>query len=93
MFDGFGVGPDHGGESGGNVKAGNGGNGADINDTAATKGKDGVNQGKGTTHKDGAPGGANGYGIIFTNSSVQSNSTGDKTIPANQGGVHVGTIL
>ncbi len=96
VHDGFGVGPDHGGaskNSNPHVKAGNGGNGADINDPTATKGKDGVRQGGGTDQEDGAPAGSNGYGIIFTNSSVQSNSTGDKTIPTNEGGVHVGTIL
>ena len=86
----FGGGADHGGESGGNVKSGGGGNGADQNDTSATKGQDGVRQGKGTSQKDGADGGPNGHGIIFSSNSVQTNSSGDKTLSANQGGVIVG---
>ena len=86
----FGGGADHGGESSPNVKSGGGGNGADQNDTSATKGQDGVRQGKGTSQKDGADGGPNGHGIIFSSNSVQTNSSGDKTLSANQGGVIVG---
>ena len=86
----FGGGADHGGESGANTKSGGGGNGADQNDTSATKGQDGVNQGKGTSHKDGADGGPNGHGIIFVSNTVQTNSTGDKTLATNFGGVIVG---
>ncbi len=86
----FGGGADHGGESSPNVKSGGGGNGADQNDTSATKGQNGVRQGKGTSKKNGADGGPNGHGIIFSSNSVQTNSSGDKTLPANQGGVIVG---
>ena len=90
--NGFGVGADHGGNSGGGTKAGDGGNGGDIND-AATNGSNGVNQGKGTSAGAGGLAGPKGYGIIFSSNSVQSNSTGDKTIPANQGGVVVGGVF
>ena len=86
----FGGGADHGGESSPHVKSGGGGNGADQNDTSATKGQDGVRQGKGTSKKNGADGGPNGHGIIFSSNSVKNNSTGDKTLSSNFGGVIVG---
>lgn len=83
---GFGVGADHGGNSGGGVKAGNGGNGGDINNPAATGGTAGVRQGGGTFAAQGGAGGDNGFGIIFGNSSIESASTGFKSTPNNEGG-------
>ena len=82
--NGFGVGADHGAGDGG---GGNGGNGGDINDnpTNGTAGE--PNRGAG------GAAGVNGYGIIFGSNSIQSNSSGDKTISANQGGVIVGGIF
>jgi len=91
--NGFGNGADHGGESGSGTKSGDGGNGADQNDTAATSGGNGVNQGKGTSQANGSAGGANGHGIIFNSNSAQNSSTGDKTLAANQGGVIVGGVF
>ena len=88
----FGTGADHGGNSGSGTKAGDGGNGGDIND-AATNGTDGVRQGKGTSAGAGGLAGPNGFGIIFSSNTVQTNSTGDKTIPADEGGVVVGGVF
>ncbi len=79
-----GDGGDHG-EGGG--EAGDGGNGGDIVDNPTSGSAGSPNRGAG------GQGGSNGYGIIFSSSSVQSNSSGDKTIPANQGGVIVGGIF
>ena len=89
---GFGVGADHGGNSGGSVKAGNGGRGGDIVD-AATNGTNGVRQGGGTSAGAGGLAGPKGFGIIFSSNTVQTNSTGDKTIPAVEGGVVVGGVF
>ena len=83
---GFGVGADHGGNSSGGVKAGNGGRGGDKNDPVATGGTAGVRQGGGTTAHAGGAGGDNGFGIIFGNSSIESASTGFKSTPNNEGG-------
>ena len=82
--NGFGVGADHGVGGGG---GGNGGNGGDINDnpTGGSAGSPNV--------AGGGSAGSNGYGIIFGSSSIQSNSTGDKTIASNQGGVVVGGVF
>jgi len=79
-----GAGGQHG-EGGG--KAGNGGNGGDINDNPTNGTKGNPNRGAG------GQGGVKGYGIIFGSTSIQNNSTGDKTIPANQGGAIVGGIF
>ena len=83
---GFGVGADHGGNSSGGVKAGNGGRGGDKNDPVATGGTAGVRQGGGSTAHAGGAGGDNGFGIIFGNSSIESASTGFKSTPNNEGG-------
>ena len=79
-FDANGTGGDGGDHGEGGGEAGDGGNGADRND-AATNGVGG-----------GQPGG-NGYGLIFSSSSVQSNSSGNKTLASADGGVHVGSVL
>jgi len=79
-----GDGGDHG-EGGG--EAGDGGNGGDIVDNPTSGSAGSPSRGAG-----GQPG-SNGYGIIFSSTSIQNNSTGDKTIPANQGGVIVGGIF
>tara|TARA_Y100001937_G_C7134252_1_gene339095 strand:+ start:893 stop:2053 length:1161 start_codon:yes stop_codon:yes gene_type:complete len=82
--NGFGVGADHGAGGGG---GGNGGNGGDINDnpTGGSAGSPNV--------AGGGSAGNNGHGIIFSSNTVQSNSTGDKTIPSNEGGVIVGGVF
>ena len=72
----------------GGASGGAGGNGADQVDTAATQGGQGSGGGPGYDSSDaGSAGGANGFGIIFSNSTIQSNSTGDKTVSAANGGV------
>ena len=72
----------------GGASGGAGGNGADQVDTAATTGGDGSGGGRGYDDSEsGSGGGANGFGIIFSNSTIQSNSTGDKTVSAANGGV------
>ena len=40
----------------------------------------------------GSPG-SNGHGIIFSTSSVQNNSSGNKTLPNADGGVIVGSVI
>ena len=82
--DGFGVGADHGVGGGG---GGNGGNGGDINDNPTGGSAGSPNRGGGGSA------GNNGHGIIFSSNTVQSNSTGDKTIPSNEGGVIVGGVF
>ena len=72
------------GEGGGG--AGNGGAGGDQNDAAASGTAGSPNRGGG-----GSPGN-NGHGIIFSSSSVQSNSSGDKTLSSGNGGVIVGGV-
>ena len=79
-FDANGTGGDGGDHGEGGGEAGDGGNGGDRND-ASTSGSPG-----------GQPG-TNGYGLIFSSSSVQSNSTGDKTLASADGGVQVGSVL
>jgi len=72
----------------GGASGGAGGNGADQVDTAATKGGDGAGGGPGYDSSDaGSDGGINGFGIIFSNSTIQSNSTGNVTLDAANGGV------
>ena len=86
-FDAGGNGGDGGDHGEGGGEAGDGGNGGDIVDNPTSGSAGSPNRGAG------GQGGSNGYGIIFSSSSVQSNSSGDKTIPANQGGVIVGGIF
>ena len=72
----------------GGASGGAGGNGADHVDTAATQGGTGSGGGPGYDGSDaGSGGGANGFGIIFSNSTIQSNSTGNVTLDAANGGV------
>ena len=72
----------------GGASGGAGGNGADQVDTAATQGGQGSGGGPGYDSSDaGSAGGANGFGIIFSNSTIQSNSTGNVTLDAANGGV------
>ena len=66
---------------------GDGGNGADKNDAATSGSAGDPNAGAG-----GQPG-YNGYGIVFSSNSVQTNSTGNKTVGADNGGVHVGNVI
>ena len=72
------------GEGGG--QAGSGGNGGDRNDAAGSGSSGSPNRGGG-----GSPG-DNGHGIIFSSSSVQSNSSGNKTLGSADGGVIVGGV-
>ena len=72
------------GEGGG--QAGSGGNGGDRNDAAGSGSSGSPNRGGG-----GSPG-DNGHGIIFSSSSVQSNSSGNKTLSGSDGGVIVGSV-
>ena len=72
------------GEGGGG--AGSGGNGGDQNDAAGSGSSGSPNRGGG-----GSPG-DNGHGIIFSSSSVQNNSSGDKTLGSSDGGVIVGGV-
>ena len=86
-FDAGGNGGDGGDHGEGGGEAGDGGNGGDIVDNPTSGSAGSPNRGAG------GQGGSNGYGIIFSSRSVKSNSSGDKTIPANQGGVIVGGIF
>ena len=79
-----GSGADHGAGSGG---SGNGGIGGDIVDNPAAGSAGSPNVARG-----GDPG-QNGFGIVFSSTTVQNNSSGDKTIPANEGGVVVGGVF
>ena len=72
------------GEGGGG--AGNGGPGGDRVDAAGSGTAGSPNRGGG-----GSPG-SNGHGIIFSSSSVQNNSSGDKTLASADGGVIVGGV-
>ena len=72
------------GEGGGG--AGNGGPGGDRVDAAGSGTAGSPNRGGG-----GSPG-SNGHGIIFSSSSVQNNSSGDKTLASADGGVVVGGV-
>ena len=72
----------------GGAEGGAGGNGADQNDTSATVGGTGAGGGRGYDDSSaGSAGGINGFGIIFSNSTIQSNSTGDVTLDTANGGV------
>ena len=73
------------GEGGG--QAGSGGNGGDKNDASTSGTAGSPNRGAG-----GDPG-INGHGIIVSSSTVQSNSSGDKTLASGDGGVQVGSVL
>ncbi len=86
-FDSNGTGGDGGNHGEGGGEAGDGGNGGDINDNPTNGSAGSPNRGAG------GQGGVKGYGIIFGSTSIQNNSTGDKTIPANQGGTIVGGIF
>ena len=79
-FDANGLGGDGGNHGEGGGEAGDGGNGGDKNDAPGN----GVGGGQ--------PG-TSGYGLIFSSSTVQSNSTGDKTLASADGGVQVGSVL
>ena len=80
---GGGAGGQHG-EGGG--QAGGGGDGGDRIDSAQSGDAGSPNRGGG-----GSPG-SNGHGIIFSSSSVQSNSSGNKTLSGSDGGVIVGGV-
>ena len=67
-------------------QAGSGGNGGDRNDGAQSGTAGNPNRGGG-----GSPG-SNGHGIIFSSSSVQNNSSGNKTLSGSDGGVIVGGV-
>ena len=75
------------GEGGG--QAGTGGDGGDKVD-ASTGGT--VGSPNRSPNGGGQPG-FSGYGLIFSNNTVQSNSTGDKTLASGDGGVHVGSVI
>ena len=72
------------GEGGG--QAGGGGDGGDRIDSAQSGDAGSPNRGGG-----GSPG-SNGHGIIFSSSSVQNNSSGNKTLSGSDGGVIVGGV-
>ena len=67
-------------------QAGSGGNGGDRVDAAGSGTAGSPNRGGG-----GSPG-SNGHGIIFSSSSVQNNSSGNKTLSGSDGGVIVGGV-
>ena len=67
-------------------QAGSGGNGGDRVDAAGSGTAGSPNRGGG-----GSPG-SNGHGIIFSSSSVQNNSSGNKTLSGADGGVIVGGV-
>jgi len=79
-FDNNGTGGDGGDHGEGGGEAGDGGNGGDRNDAPSN----GVGGGQ--------PG-SSGHGLIFSSSTVQSNSTGNKTLSSADGGVIVGSVL
>ena len=85
-FDAGGNGGSGGAHGEGGGQAGSGGNGGDRNDSAQSGTAGSPNRGGG-----GAPG-TNGHGIIFSSNSVQSNSSGDKTLSSADGGVIVGGV-
>jgi len=85
---GAGAGANHGAGSGG---GGNGGIGGDINDSAGAGNAGSGNRMSGDSGAGAA--GPKGYGIIYGSSGIQNASTGNKTVPANQGGVIVGGIF
>ena len=85
-FDAGGNGGDGGDHGEGGGEAGDGGNGGDQVDAAQSGTAGSPNRGAG-----GSPG-TNGHGIIFSSSSVQSNSSGNKTLSSGDGGVIVGGV-
>ena len=85
-FDAGGNGGDGGDHGEGGGEAGDGGPGGDQVDAAASGNAGDPNRGAG-----GSPG-SNGHGIIFSSSSVQSNSSGNKTLSSGNGGVFVGGV-
>ena len=85
-FDAGGNGGDGGDHGEGGGEAGDGGNGGDQVDAAQSGNAGDPNRGAG-----GSPG-SNGHGIIFSSSSVQSNSSGNKTLSSGNGGVIVGGV-
>ena len=86
-FDAGGNGGSGGAHGEGGGQAGSGGNGGDRNDAAQSGTAGSPNRGGG-----GSPGN-NGFGIIFASSSIQNNSSGDKTLSGSDGGVVVGGIF
>ena len=85
-FDAGGNGGDGGDHGEGGGEAGDGGDGGDRNDSAQSGDAGSPNRGGG-----GSPG-SNGHGIIFSSSSVQNNSSGNKTLSGSDGGVIVGGV-
>ena len=86
-FDAGGNGGSGGAHGEGGGQAGSGGIGGDKVDAAGSGTSGSPNAGAG-----GDPG-LNGHGIIFSSNSVQSSSTGDKTLASADGGVQVGSVL
>ena len=70
-FDNGGNGGDGGNHGEGGGEAGDGGNGGDRNDASSEPG---------SPNRGGRGRGNNGHGLIFSSSTVQSNSTGNKTL-------------
>ena len=85
-FDAGGNGGSGGAHGEGGGQAGSGGNGGDRVDAAGSGTAGSPNRGGG-----GSPG-SNGHGIIFSSSSVQNNSSGNKTLSGSDGGVIVGGV-
>ena len=85
-FDAGGNGGSGGAHGEGGGQAGSGGNGGDRGDAAGSGTAGSPNRGGG-----GSPG-SNGHGIIFSSSSVQNNSSGNKTLSGADGGVIVGGV-
>ena len=85
-FDAGGNGGSGGAHGEGGGQAGSGGNGGDRNDGAQSGTAGSPNRGGGGSA------GSNGHGIIFSSSSVQSNSSGNKTLSGSDGGVIVGGV-
>jgi len=86
-FDAGGNGGGGGAHGEGGGQAGSGGNGGDRVDAAGSGTAGSPNRGGG-----GSPG-SNGFGIIFGSSSIQNNSSGNKTLSGADGGVVVGGIF
>ena len=85
-FDAGGNGGGGGAHGEGGGQAGSGGNGGDRNDGAQSGTAGSPNRGGGGSA------GSNGHGIIFSSSSVQNNSSGNKTLSGSDGGVIVGGV-
>ena len=86
-FDAGGNGGSGGAHGEGGGQAGSGGIGGDRIDAAASGTSGSPNNGAG-----GQPG-LNGYGLIFSSTTIKNNSTGDKTLDSADGGVQVGSVL